>query len=477
MFPVRSVLVLPTQWVSPDTEYSLVSRELVGSLFVSEAGKSLYTLACFRHLGRTMSDLNTLSPAPMGERCDRDFRLDLTPLVFAIAYTVDLVGVDDLFHGRRVGMLAAELGRELGFDDDTLNFVYNAGLLHDCGVSSTRHHQRLLVDLEWPGAEEHCIRGYDLLKDFAPLADLAPIIRYHHSRWEDLVSRGLDEQTALISNLIYLADRIDVLCAPYHATNSVLNHCRDISTLIESYNGKLFSPRLMDAFRELGAREAFWLMLMPQYVEEYQSDMARNVSHREIGWDEMRQGAAIFARIIDAKSPFTTEHSFGVARLCRFLGEKFNLPEERCDMVYVAGLLHDIGKLQVPDEILENPGQLDADQYGIMKVHSYATYRVLKKIKGLEEIALWAASHHETLDGAGYPFHFHGGELPIETRIINVADIFQALAQNRPYRGPMDPAHIMNILRDRVAKGKSDARVVDMVEQHVQRCVELAAHD
>lgn len=424
-----------------------------------------------------MSDIKNLFEPVVSSGCNRDFHLDLNPLVFAIAYTVDLVGVDDLFHGRRVGMLAAELGRELGLDEQTINFVYNAGLLHDCGVSSTRHHQRLLVDLEWSGAEEHCIRGYELLKDFAPLADLAPVIRYHHSRWENLAPLGVDERTALLANLVYLADRIDVLCAPYHATNSVLNHSRDIVALIESYNGKLFAPQLIETFRSLGAREAFWLMLMPQYVEEYQADMARNVSHREIGWDEMRQGAAIFARIIDAKSPFTTEHSFGVARLCRYLGQQFNLPEERCDMVYVAGLLHDIGKLQVPDEILENPGQLDDDQYGIMKVHSYATYRVLKKIKGLEEIALWAASHHETLDGLGYPFHFHGGELPIEARIINVADIFQALAQNRPYRGPMEPAKILSFLRDRVSKGKADLRVVDMVEQHLARCVHLAMQD
>lgn len=405
---------------------------------------------------------------------NQEFRIDLNPLVFAIAYTVDLVGVDDLFHGRRVGMLATELGKQLGFDAATLNFVYDCGLLHDCGVSSTRHHQRLLVDLEWAGAEEHCIRGYELLKDFGPLANLAPVIRYHHSRWQTLVDLGLDERTALIANLIYLADRIDVLCAPHYATNSLLNHCREIQALIESYEGKLFAPKLIEVFRELGSREAFWLALMPQYVEEYQAEMGQKVSQREIGWEEMKQGAAIFARIIDAKSPFTTEHSFGVARLCRFMAEKMGLTVERCDMIYVAGLLHDIGKLQVPDEILESPEHLDADQYGIMKVHSFATYRVLKKIKGLEEIALWAASHHESLDGHGYPFHFQSGELPIETRIINVADIFQAMAQNRPYRGPTEPQLILDMLNDRVVKGKSDSRVVQVIADHLDYCVQLA---
>ncbi|MGB7501423.1 MAG: HD domain-containing protein, partial [Azonexus sp.] len=113
-----------------------------------------------------------------------DLAIDLRQLVMTIANTVDLVGVDDLLHGRRVGMLARELARQSGWDEAAQSLLYDAGLLHDCGVSSTRVHRRLVAELEWSGAQEHCLRGEELLRDFAPLAHLAPVIRYHHSRWE-----------------------------------------------------------------------------------------------------------------------------------------------------------------------------------------------------------------------------------------------------------------------------------------------------
>ena len=154
----------------------------------------------------------------------QDLAIDLRQLVMTIANTVDLVGVDDLLHGRRVGMLARELARQLGFDDQIQLLLYDAGLLHDCGVSSTRVHKRLVVDLEWSGSQEHCIRGEELLQDFAPLAHLAPIIRYHHSRWMWLEKQELAPDTVRFANLIFLADRIDVLAAPFHADHTTLAH-------------------------------------------------------------------------------------------------------------------------------------------------------------------------------------------------------------------------------------------------------------
>lgn len=405
-------------------------------------------------------------------------RFAFKPILLAIAHTVDLVGVDDVFHGRRVGMLAMEIAQEMGWDQETQALLYDAGMLHDCGVSSTRMHRKLLVDLEWAGAEEHCIVGYERLKDFRPLAHLAPIVRYHHSRWEHLSAAGLDKRTALLTNMIYMTDRVDVLSAPYYADNTLLNHCKEIVARVEERRGDLFAPELVDALQRVAERESFWLMLLPRYVEEFQSEMAARKEavsvHTDLSWQDIRQWARILARIIDAKSPFTTEHSFGVARLCRYLGEKAGLPRERCEMLEVAGLLHDIGKLQIPDEILESPNHLDDKEFGVMKVHSFATYRVLRQVAGLEEVSLWAAAHHESLDGRGYPFHLHGGELPLEARIINVADIFQALAQNRPYRRPMDIEHIMAVLQERATLGKCDASVVGMLAADMDNCLHMA---
>lgn len=403
-----------------------------------------------------------------------DLAIDLRQLVMTIANTVDLVGVDDVLHGRRVGMLAREMAIRLGWSEADQLVLYDAGLLHDCGVSSTRVHRRLVVDLEWDGAEEHCIRGYDLLADFKPLAHLALIIRYHHSRWDWLVQQSLPGDTARFANLIYLADRIDVLAAPFHADQTLLSNTGQIRTRLANERGRMFSPELLDAFLAISEGEAFWLALQPDWVQQYLIDMESHGDLRMINWPEFKQCAAIFSRIIDAKSPYTEQHSQGVSRLSRHLAERFGLDSIACEKIEVAGLLHDIGKLQIPDEIIEGHGALSPHEFDIMKSHSYGTLQVLKRLHAITEISRWASLHHETPDGHGYPFRVGGSALPIEARIINVADIFQALAQERPYRKPMEPAQIMAILQERADQGRADPEVVRLVADDLSACHRIA---
>jgi HD-GYP domain-containing protein (c-di-GMP phosphodiesterase class II) len=143
-------------------------------------------------------------------------------------------------------------------------------------------------------------------------------------------------------------------------------------------------------------------------------------------------------------------------------------------MLELAGLLHDIGKLRQPDELLDKPGKLTPEEYSHIQRHSFDTYSILKNIKGLEAITQWAALHHERADGSGYPYHIHNGGLAKEARIIAVADVFQALAQKRPYRDPLAPDEIMEILNEMVDDGKLDRDVVMCVDQNLQVCWEKA---
>lgn len=403
-----------------------------------------------------------------------DLSIDLRQLVMTIAHTVDLVGVDDVFHGRRVGMLAREMARQMGWPEAEQLLLYDAGLLHDCGVSSTRVHRRLVADLEWDGAAAHCLQGWELLAGFPPLAHLALIIRYHHSRWDWLATQDLPEATKRFANLIYLADRIDVLAAPYHADLTLLSHVDEIRGRLAAERDRMFSPDLIAAFEAISAGEAFWLALQPGWVQQYQTEMESYGDVRLIGWSDFKQCADIFARIIDAKSPYTEQHSRGVSRLARHLAERLGLDAATCEKIEVAGLLHDIGKLQIPDEIVEGHGALTPHEFDIMKGHSYGTLQVLRRLHAVEEIARWASFHHETPDGHGYPFRLAGDALPIEARIINVADIFQALAQARPYRAPMSPAEILAILETRAQSGKADAGVVALVANDLERCHRVA---
>ncbi len=400
--------------------------------------------------------------------------IDIRQVVLTIGSAVDLVGVDDVLHGRRVAIMAVGCARRLGWDEETQSLLFDAGILHDCGVSSTRVHQNLVNELDWEGSREHCEKGYGLLKDFAPLAHIAPIVRYHHTHWEDLTAPELTPLTARFANLIYLVDRVDVNAAAHYADDSLLLHAGEIRDLIDRHRGAFFAPDLVDAFLDASRSEAFWLLLDADFIPQFVADMGCISRKLTISLEELKRFALIIADIVDAKSHFTTEHSLGVARLSRVLAGMAGITGDRLDLVEVAALFHDIGKLQIPDEVLESPAKLTLAERALMKRHSFATHQILRRIGGFEELARWASEHHETLRGDGYPFHLPDAEIALESRIIKVADIFQALAQNRPYRGPVPAREILTLLRSMEKENEVDPALVDLVAAHLDECYEAA---
>lgn len=397
-------------------------------------------------------------------------QIDLRQMILAIASAVDLVGVDDVLHGRRVAILAVQCARELGLDQDVRNLLFNAGLLHDIGVSSTRVHRSIIDEADWEDSKIHSEQGSRLLAASPQLAVLAPIVLAHHTHWDELQKRKIDPRLALYANLVFLADRVDAEAAPHYADNSLLLHVEAICSRINRNRGGLFAPEVVDAFLRAARAEAFWLILDPMFVPQFVREMESYSDKQEMELDDLKKFASIIAEVVDAKSHFTYEHSTGVARLARFIAEHFGVAGERLDLVEVAALMHDIGKLQIPDEVLESPHRLVRWEKAIMKRHSFATYQILNKVRGMEELARWASQHHESLDGSGYPFRTIGADLCLEARIIKVADVYQALAQDRPYRKPLAPAGILSILRQMQARHKVDSLLVDFVAEHQDGC-------
>ena len=391
--------------------------------------------------------------------------IGLDRLIHMISHAVDLVGVDDYFHSRRVGLIAVQIAKALGYHGDSLQFINHAGLLHDCGVSSTRVHRKLINAIDWDGAWQHCQVGHDLLQNYAPLACFAPLILYHHSHWSDLLERDLPEEGALLANLIFLADRIDVLSAPFYGEMALLSQTDSIRTVLQHYRGDVFAPKLMDVFLDVSRADAFWIPLMSsEMIQTSQRALSQLYPSPILEWQDMRGAADILAKIVDSKSPFTHQHSLGVANLAGWLAQSMGFASLRCEMIQFAGLLHDIGKLSVDDAILEAPRELSDLEKSKMRMHSYMTHNILQGIGELEEIAQWAAQHHERLDGTGYPFHCKSYEIPLESRIISVADVYQALAQKRPYREAQSHNHIFSIMHRMVMCGQLDADVVDIAK-------------
>ena len=398
------------------------------------------------------------------------FQINLHEAIYSLSDALDLVGVTHIHHGKRVAFMAAECGKWLNWHKTQLDDLFQAAILHDCGVSKTAVHAKL-AQLAWELEDEHCHIGADLLASCALLRPLAPIVRNHHTHWATLQGLDLPLTHKLSANCIYMVDRVDILTLKYVTTGTdILLGKDDIRQQILCRRNDWFCPDLVDAFMELSESEAFWFMLESDHVNGYVATWLAETGKQDMAFEDLSSLMHIFSSIVDAKSAFTKEHSDGVASLARFLGETLQCSEESCDRLELAGLLHDVGKLRVPDELLEKPGPLTAVEKRTMSRHSFDTYNILCNIKGLEQVALWAAQHHERVNGTGYPYHTRAGGISLEARIIAVADVFQALAQRRPYRPALVPTAILVILQEQVDCGRLDAQVVTCVTNHLQAC-------
>ncbi|MDX8409924.1 MAG: HD domain-containing protein [Mariprofundales bacterium] len=395
-------------------------------------------------------------------------------MVYSLSDALDLVGVVQVHHGKRVAYLAAEIGKQIGWPENGMDDLFQAAMLHDCGVANTAVHARL-AQFEWEEDLDHCVIGHHLLKSSPPLARLADMVRLHHTHWSELQSMDVASNIAITANCIFLSDRVDVLSLHYQVRDAnILMNADKIRQKIYNNRGTWFHPSLVDTFMGVSESEAFWLMLERERIDGYVSEWMGHESMHALSFEEIKSIVAIFSYIVDAKSHYTQEHSQGVANLSRYLGQRLSLSEDVCDTLELAGMLHDLGKLRVPDVLLDKPGKLTPEEFRTIQRHSFDTAAILKSIKGFEKVTEWAGQHHERLSGEGYPFHHTHSKISLEARIIAVADVFQALAQDRPYRDSIPKQRVLSILDEDVASGKLDGEVVKLVKTHLDACWDAA---
>jgi putative nucleotidyltransferase with HDIG domain len=217
--------------------------------------------------------------------------------------------------------------------------------------------------------------------------------------------------------------------------------------IIQKRSRKWFDPDVVKAAMSLARRGSLWTGIDSPDWGEVVLSFDRAEAKLTPGDDTMDAICGAFAQIVDAKSPFTFNHSNGVANASVAIARKLNLPRERIIFVRHAALLHDLGKLGVSNTILEKPGKLDDQEWKAMKRHPEDTWLILHSIPQFEELCEVAASHHEKLNGAGYYRNLTAEQLSTEARIIAVADIFDALSAKRPYRDSLPLETVFGILR------------------------------
>jgi diguanylate cyclase (GGDEF)-like protein len=176
--------------------------------------------------------------------------------------------------------------------------------------------------------------------------------------------------------------------------------------------------------------------------------------------DELKLAAVmLLAETLDLRDPGTAEHARTVGRLARDTAIALGLAEHRVERIHAAGVLHDLGKLGIPDAILQKAGPLDPDEWREIKRHPEVGARILEHA-GMVDIAAWVRAHHERIDGRGYPNGVRGDRIPLEARILAVADSYEAMVADRPYRAGMPAAEACAELRE-CAGRQFDADVVE----------------
>lgn len=184
------------------------------------------------------------------------------------------------------------------------------------------------------------------------------------------------------------------------------------------------------------------------YVGARRADQMESLIERQKRDKELtREIIEAFAKVVDLKDKYTQGHSFRVAKYTEMLARELGCDDETIEKYHNIALMHDIGKVGIPDSVLNKPGKLDDDEYNLIKSHTSRGYEVLENISLMPEIAIGAHAHHERPDGKGYPLGLKEEEIPRVAQIIAVADCFDAMYSNRPYRPRMNFEKVVSIIK------------------------------
>lgn len=417
----------------------------------------------------------------------------LSEIISALSYALDLTEGQPMGHSVRACMIGMRLAQQIGMSVDEQADLYYALLLKDAGCSSNASRLFHILNADeirakgdvkttdwtrvgWESlhyALTHVATGMPFLQRMQRLFQVAStqqqdsctLVKIRCERgsyiakqlgFSDSIAAGiynLDEhwngrgypdglrkqEIPVFSRIANLGQTLDVFLAAKGADAAM--------EAAKKRSGRWFDPELVKAAASLARSGALWKGLDDE-------DLVRKVAslepeHRRMTANEnsIDKICSAFAEVIDAKSPFTYRHSNGVADAAMEIGQWFGMNPKSLKQLRRAALLHDIGKLSVPNSILEKPGKLTSEEWVSVKKHPYYTLEILKKIPGFERLSEDAAAHHEKLDGSGYWRGWGSEQLSRFARILAVADIFDALHAKRPYRDGLPLEKVFQMLR------------------------------
>jgi putative nucleotidyltransferase with HDIG domain len=422
--------------------------------------------------------------------------MPLAEVLAAFSYALDITEGQPEGHCVRASWIAGHVGRAIGLAGHDLAELHYATLLKDLGCSSNAarlselyrtddrafKHEFKTMGASVPGAlrflfahvgssepilrrvgaiaqvlrkagtiademiATRCTRGADIARQLRFSERVAEGIYALDELWDGSGRpRGLaGEAIPLFARIALLAQVAEV----FHARGGAIA----ARTEVRRRAGRWFDPALVAAFLKVSEGEAFWHDLASPTIDQKVLALSFDGDIVLVDEDYLDDIAAAFGGVVDAKSPYTGGHSQRVADYAVAIATRIGFDKDRLRWLRRGALLHDIGKLGVSNAILDKPAKLDDAEWTTMRGHAGHTQAILSRLSAFRDLAPIAAAHHERLDGTGYPLRLSGDAICQATRIITIADFFDALVADRPYRAAIPVDQALAIIEGEVGK-------------------------
>ena len=417
--------------------------------------------------------------------------LILSEVISALTFALDLTENSVPGHSLRTCLLGMRIATAIGLQEDEFTHLYYALLLKDIGCADhvTRLSQimgaddrgpwslgrstgdlgsnPLLIERVWRevlpgvplpgdigrlvglearlgmlpidgGASEHH-RGAETMRHLSMSEATIEAVAHINERWDGSGTPGRKRGVNIprLARICAVAQTLDAF-ATEHGPEAALR-------MLRARRGTWFDPEMVRAAQLLHTSGRLWPQCQPREVEDTRAEVLRldpGVSS-PLTPERVDRICEAFGNVVDAKSPFTYHHSLGVTEVAVAIATELDLAPERVSLVRRAAFLHDIGKLAVPNHILDKRGRLEPREWAVITRHPRISGSILQRVTAFRELATLAAEHHERLDGSGYPLGLRAEHLSLESRVIAMADCYSAMAENRPYRPGLEAEDIL----------------------------------